>query len=106
MLHFENPTMIHLHRPVTVVSVAQALDVKPFELLAELIGMQVFVAPHQGIDDDTVFRLGKRIGVDFRIDEDGGSSPIVGRPIGPTTPDSLFGSEELTSSPPGTQEAR
>jgi len=99
MLHFDNPT-IHLRRPVIVTSVAQALGVKPFEILAELIPMQVFVAPHQGLDDSTVFRLGKLIGVDFRIDgdedEDGGSSPVHTRPIDPASPPPLAKATPMT----------
>jgi len=71
MLHFDNNPTIHLHRPVIMTSVAQALGVKPFELLAELIQIQIFVAPHQTLADENVHALGHRIGVNFHIDEDG-----------------------------------
>lgn len=56
MLHFENNPTIHLRRPITLTSVAEALRIKPFELLPELIRMQVFVAPHQSLSDDAAVR--------------------------------------------------
>ena len=96
MLHFDDHPTIHLHRPVTVASVAQALAVKPFELLGELIHMQVFLAPHQRIDDDSVHALGRRIRVTFLIegnDDNDGSSTIPVRPIAPIPPSPLTARE-------------
>jgi len=60
----------------------------------DLIALEIFVAPPQKLEEGVVRGLGDRIGVDFRIDEDGGSStkPITPRPLSP-----LQGQEELPS---------
>ncbi len=88
MLRFDRP-IVFLKRPITVISVAEALGVKPFELMHDLIALEVFVAPPQKIEDSVVHALGARIGVDFRIDEGGGSSKSFVRPILPPPPPPL-----------------
>ena len=90
MLQFNNIT-VRVTRPVTCVVVASALGVEPFELLEALIPLEVFVSPDKQISDDELQRLGHSIGVDFRIDEDGGAATTSARPTGPHEPPSLDG---------------
>ena len=96
MLQFDN-AIVFLKRPITVVSVSDALGVKPFELMHDLIVLEVFVSPPEKLGDDTVRTLGDRIGVDFRIDEEGGSSTKPIRPISPRPPSPIQGHNELPS---------
>ena len=85
MLNFNNET-VFLKRPVTLESVGEALGVRGFELMADCIHLEIFIAPHQELKDDELHALGNRICVKFQIDEDGGSSTKPIRPVSPTTP--------------------
>ena len=82
MLQFNDIT-VHVARPVTSEEVARPLEIEPFELLADLISLEIFVAPSELISDAELRRLGSRIGVDFRIDEDGGAAASRTQPTGP-----------------------
>ena len=82
-----------LTRPVTPAQVAEKVGLKPFEVMKYLIELEVFVAPHQWIDDDIAYRLGGMLGVDFEIDDEAdGNVPV--RPVAPVTPPPMQDREE------------
>jgi len=94
MLQFDH-AIVFLKRPITVVSVSDALSVKPFELMHDLMALEIFVSPSERLEGEEVRSLGDRIGVDFRIDEEGGSSTKPIRPISPLPPQPSQGQEEF-----------
>ena len=96
MLRFDNITVFIKH-PVSSVVIADALDVEPFEILGELIPLEIFLSPEEPFSDKELRRLGESIGVDFRIDEEGGSSTGAGVPVAPISPLSGAYSEEPRS---------
>ena len=57
--------VIHLKPPVIVSELAEAMDLKPFQLMADLIKLQVFVAPHQAIEPDVAETLCAQHGFKF-----------------------------------------
>jgi translation initiation factor IF-2 len=57
--------VIHLKPPVIVSELAEAMDLKPFQLMADLIKLQVFVAPHQAIEPDIAETLCAQHGFRF-----------------------------------------
>ena len=57
--------VIHLKAPVIVSELAEAMDLKPFQLMADLIKLQVFVAPHQAIEPDIAETLCSQHGFKF-----------------------------------------
>jgi len=70
MLQFNNSNVI-LKRPISVQSVADSLEVRPYELMRDLIELEIFAVPPQKLEDVEIQVLGERIGITFRIDEDG-----------------------------------
>lgn len=52
-----DPRLITLDGPIVVSELAKLLELKPFQLMADLIKLEVFVAPHQTIDEITAARL-------------------------------------------------
>lgn len=57
--------VIHLKPPIIVSELAEAMDLKPFQLMADLIKLQVFVAPHQAIEPDVAETLCAQHGFKF-----------------------------------------
>ena len=68
---------IRINVPATVQDVAQALDVKDFALMAELIRMEIFLSLQQVIDVSLIFRLGEQIGVKFQFFDDDGEISLT-----------------------------
>ena len=80
---------VSIHHPITIPTLAEALDLKPYRLLAELIKIAVFPAPRAVVDDLIAIDLAASMGVNLRIigDEDDGST----RSPSPTNPPSPLG---------------
>ncbi|MGJ8671751.1 translation initiation factor IF-2 [Rubritalea sp.] len=57
--------IIHLKPPIVVSELADAMDLKPFQLMADLIKLQVFVAPHQAIEPEVAEKLCDQHGFKF-----------------------------------------
>ncbi|MDA0767193.1 MAG: hypothetical protein O3A87_03575 [Verrucomicrobia bacterium] len=55
MQHLNNLT-VFLKRPITAISVADALGVPAYVLMRPLIELEVFIAPHQGLGDSLLER--------------------------------------------------
>ena len=53
----DDASIIHLKPPIVVSELADAMGLKPFLLMADLIKLQVFVAPHQAIEPDIAEKL-------------------------------------------------
>ena len=70
---------------MTPQAIADAAGRKPFEIIKVLIGLEVFVAPTQCIEDEIVHAVGDVLGVTIVIDEDddGGGSVRRVRPVSP-----------------------
>lgn len=49
--------VISIKPPIIVADLAVLMDLKPFQLLADLIKLQVFVAPHQAIEPDVAAQV-------------------------------------------------
>ena len=49
--------VITIKPPIIVSSLAELMDLKPFQLMADLIKLEVFVAPHQAIEPDIAEKL-------------------------------------------------
>ena len=49
--------VITLKPPVIVSELAAAMDLKPFEIMKDLIALQVFVAPHQAIEPEIAAKV-------------------------------------------------
>jgi hypothetical protein len=78
-------------RPVTVSKLAESLGRKPYELIAELIPMGIFLATSDGMDESVAVDISAAQGVVLEIigdDEEPGSS--VRNPTSPK-PDSPSG---------------
>jgi len=70
--------------------------VKPYEITADLIPLEIFVSPIEELTDGELENLGESIGVDFRIDEDGGSNDepeTTTNPIRPLISGSIYPSD-------------
>ena len=93
MQRFDNIT-VFIKRPVSPVVIVDAFGIKPFEIMGALVPLEIFLSPEEQLSDEELRRLGKSIGVDFRIDEDGGSGAGAGIPITPNGPLSGACSEE------------
>lgn len=57
--------IIHIKPPIVVSDLADRMGLKPFQLMADLIKMEVFVAPHQAIEPDVAEALCKQHGFEF-----------------------------------------
>ncbi|MFC4993941.1 translation initiation factor IF-2 [Rubritalea tangerina] len=57
--------IIHLKPPIVVSDLADAMGLKPFQLMADLIKLQVFVAPHQAIEPEVAEKLCDQHGFKF-----------------------------------------
>ena len=89
---------VHIHRPVTCDDLALAIGVKPFELLGYLITLEVFLAPHEVIDDESARTFARAHIVDliFRSDDEPPTdSSVSSKPDG--SPPDLEGSSEIPS---------
>jgi translation initiation factor IF-2 len=53
----DNGNVISIKPPIIVSELATRMGLKPFVLLADLIKLQVFVAPHQAIEPETAARV-------------------------------------------------
>lgn len=56
---------IHLKPPIVVSDLADAMSLKPFQLMADLIKLEVFVAPHQAIEPEVAEKLCDQHGFHF-----------------------------------------
>jgi hypothetical protein len=61
----EDPIL--LYRPVTVQQLAEALNQKPFRILAALMEIDNFSTLRYELDDETVARLAELRGFTYRI---------------------------------------
>jgi len=57
--------VISIKPPIIVSDLADAMALKPFQLMADLIKLQVFVAPHQAIEADIAAKLCTQHGFTF-----------------------------------------
>ncbi len=57
--------VITIKPPIIVSDLADLMDLKPFELMADLIKLEVFVAPHQAIEPDVAEKLCEMHGFTF-----------------------------------------
>ena len=57
--------VIHIKPPIIVAELAELMDLKPFQLMADLIKLQVFVAPNQAIDPEVAEKLCAQHGFEF-----------------------------------------
>ncbi|WP_018968819.1 translation initiation factor IF-2 [Rubritalea marina] len=57
--------VIHIKPPIIVSDLADLMDLKPFQLMADLIKLQVFVAPNQAIDPEVAEKLCQQHGFEF-----------------------------------------
>ncbi len=82
--------VITIKPPIIVSELAELMGLKPFQLLADLIKLQVFVAPHQAIEPDIAAKVCERHGFTFEREkrEKGGGvhkeEDIVVEPEAPT----------------------
>ena len=57
--------VISVKPPIIVSELAELMGLKPFQLLADLIKLQVFVAPHQAIEPDVAAQVCEQHGFTF-----------------------------------------
>ena len=57
--------VITIKPPIIVSDLADLMDLKPFQLMADLIKLEVFVAPHQAIEPDVAEKLCEMHGFKF-----------------------------------------
>lgn len=57
--------LITIKPPIIVSDLAELMDLKPFQLMADLIKLEVFVAPHQAIEPDVAEKLCEMHGFKF-----------------------------------------
>ncbi|MGE9268284.1 MAG: translation initiation factor IF-2 [Verrucomicrobiales bacterium] len=57
--------VISIKPPIIVSDLAEAMELKPFQLMADLIKLEVFVAPHQAIEPDVAEKLCEQHGFVF-----------------------------------------
>lgn len=53
----DDSNLILLKPPIIVSELAESMGLKPFHLMADLIKLEVFVAPHQAIEPDVAMQL-------------------------------------------------
>lgn len=71
---------VTISRPVTVRLLADLLDCKTFQLLADLIKRSVFLAPDQTLEDPAAIQLAAERGVLLRIRDGDPDAPESGSP--------------------------
>ncbi len=82
--------VISIKPPIIVSDLAELMGLKPFQLLADLIKLQVFVAPHQAIEPDIAAQVCEQHGFSFEREkrEKGGGvhkeQEVVVEPEAPT----------------------
>jgi len=59
--------IITIQPPIVVTELAECLDLKPFQLMADLIKLEIFVAPHQAIEPKIAKKLCQMHGYVFKI---------------------------------------
>jgi len=57
--------ILSLKTPIIVSELAESMGLKPFQLMADLIKLQVFVAPHQAIEPEVAEKLCAQHGFEF-----------------------------------------
>lgn len=57
--------VISIKPPIIVSVLAEKMDLKPFEIMKDLIGLEVFVAPHQAIEPDIAEQVCEKHGYVF-----------------------------------------
>ena len=57
--------VISIKPPIIVSVLAEKMDLKPFEIMKDLIGLEVFVAPHQAIEPDIAEQVCEKHGFVF-----------------------------------------
>jgi len=63
----EGLPVLEVHRPVTPKQIAESIGGQPFAVIADLLALNCFSAPHLEIPDDFVTQLGDTYGVLFII---------------------------------------
>ena len=61
----DDSNVISLRPPIIVNELAERMGIKPFQVMADLIQLQVFVAPHQAIDADVAAKVCEKHGFVF-----------------------------------------
>jgi translation initiation factor IF-2 len=85
-----NDKVISIKPPIIVSELAEMMDLKPFQLLADLIKLQVFVAPNQAIEPDIAAQVCEKHGFTFEREkrEKGGGVhkevEVIAEPVAPT----------------------
>lgn len=57
--------VISLKTPIIISELADAMGLKPFHLMADLIKMEVFLAPHQAVEPDIAMKLCEAHGFNY-----------------------------------------
>ncbi len=92
----DNGKTISIKPPIIVSELATRMGLKPFVLLADLIKLQVFVAPHQAIEPDVAARVCETHGYVFEREkrEKGGGvhkvEEVVVEPVREEEPEELM----------------
>src|ERR1700758_3401100 len=93
---------VHIKPPIIVRELAQRIGIKPFQLISDLMEMNIFAAINQAIDPDVAAAICKKHGFVFEVEkrEKGGGvhkpEPVVEKPPVPVTPPE----KELQPRPP------
>jgi len=61
----DDDKMISIKPPIIVSALADRMGLKPFQLMADLIALEVFVAPHQAIEPDIAVQICEKHGYVF-----------------------------------------
>ena len=68
---------VTIHRPVTIVKLADAVATEPYRILAEFIHRSIFPAPSDSIDEGIAREVAASAGVDLKIvDDEGGDASV------------------------------
>jgi translation initiation factor IF-2 len=95
--------IVHLKPPVAVRDLATALGLKPFEVIRDLMGMNIFVNLNQTIDVEIASAVCKRHGFTFereKRERGAGVHKVVEKVVEPPKPAEKPKAEELKSRPP------
>ena len=93
---------VHIKPPIIVRELAQRIGIKPFQLISDLMEMNIFAAINHSIEPDVAAAICKKHGFVFEVEkrEKGGGvhkpEPVVEKPPVPVTPPE----KELQPRPP------
>jgi len=93
---------VHIKPPIIVRELAQRIGIKPFQLISDLMEMNIFAAINHAIEPDVAAAICKKHGFVFEVEkrEKGGGvhkpEPVVEKPPVPVTPPE----KELQPRPP------